>query len=685
MNNIKYFVIGGFENGLYNHFPKEDINKDDIFNVKACANLNDYVEMFKSKEISLVSEEKVKNLEKTDVIIINSELLYNQKDQHTNYNGITLLKWFRISLKLLNPILMVGIENSSKILNKIPKHFILFAPANYYLELPLIKDDVQKFIFGNESMTEEKEFKTSYKPFVQVDFETLDIGHNLANEFGLYLMEKVYKEVLDLEYKINTKHNFSFDKAEFLFDYNLSKKDNENLKTEFISVREKIIDKKIIYIDDQGGDEKNKGWFHWMKSILNIENNNFKGIFPNIKDDQFDLEETFKTLKNSFRVKPNLIFLDLRLLGDSEKGIPLKKVSGAMLLKKIKKWDASIPVIIVSATDRLKSLAFLQKFPYCAENIWSKPRIEKGDVDLNESLNQLLVKTKKAIVKYKINIERSITRSKYQLQDLKNNFEEKSKVFNLSSLKNYDYIFIDTNFFCETKEILVSYHNKLYSLCKYLNDNSSCKLVIIDDVWTELFLNSIKDLPTKSKINKKKVLRNESFKLISKYSLNQLLEYKKLGHIKRLPLEENYAKQTNITPETIEDSVSTSKTYYKVTLTQTIQKNYCFTKKEADEKMVKLNSKKVKTLIHADDIFRIMIKNLSKKPEKSKILFISDDVRCKKEIALELRYFSKDIIFSNDSLEEFLTKEKFIIKNTNEDFICNLMTNKEFAKKVKIK
>ncbi|MCB0745318.1 MAG: hypothetical protein KDC67_15520, partial [Ignavibacteriae bacterium] len=57
--------------------------------------LNDIVEKFKTLDV-----------DKYDIIIINCEACYGSESKHTDFEGIELLKWLRIHLKICNIIIM---------------------------------------------------------------------------------------------------------------------------------------------------------------------------------------------------------------------------------------------------------------------------------------------------------------------------------------------------------------------------------------------------------------------------------------------------------------------------------------------------------------------------------------------------------------------------------------------------
>lgn len=113
--------------------------------------------------------------------------------------------------------------------------------------------------------------------------------------------------------------------------------------------------------------------------------------YEKIKMAKFDAERRFAATCN--RLCPfefDLILLDLRLKRDKDKGSPPQKISGIELLYQIKKFDPSIPVIMITASE--KALNYKEALDLGASGYWIK--VVNSASNLNSEIDRALGKFK---------------------------------------------------------------------------------------------------------------------------------------------------------------------------------------------------------------------------------------------------------------------------------------------------
>ena len=143
-----------------------------------------------------------------------------------------------------------------------------------------------------------------------------------------------------------------------------------------------VRNKKILIIDDMLK-------FGWLDAFELLFKHNI--IIPVHPDKKYEGKpnELFKyQIQNIIKkAKPDLILLDLRLFDERDKSIEIDKISGEIILEKIKKNFIGIPVIITTASNKIWSFEKLMKVG--ADGYWIKEGIDEQR-DFNNSVDNYL-------------------------------------------------------------------------------------------------------------------------------------------------------------------------------------------------------------------------------------------------------------------------------------------------------
>ena len=305
--------------------------------------------------------------------------------------------------------------------------------------------------------------------------------------------------------------------------------------------------------------------------------------------------------------------VDLRLLGQQEKDTRIEETSGAKLIKAIRTKNQYVPIILVSATDRIKSLELLQKYPYNIDDIWRKPRVDRNKLNLYEIYAELLSKITRSL-KDQTQLIRLQRKCDYFIEKER---VEKSKLPEYCNKANL--VFYDTNFFLQNDDKSYIDNQVLFHL---LCSEKGIKNVIIADVWQELFF--------------KKSTRNLNIKAID--SINRILKLLNSNKISSEYRDLNRQLESTLQVSTVKENGTPGNVNVK--LTQSINKSIDLTQKEAENKekdlKTKIENNKISTLVHADDQFRLLFRYYAMGEENKVIIFFNNDKALNCEIIKEL-------------------------------------------------
>lgn len=627
----------------------------------------------------IVEKFKSFTLDKYDIIVINCESVFSINDKPNDFKGIQLLKWLRVHLKICNRVIMTSFLTREFLLQNNPKDYILFAPSNYFLQLPFNSIELNNIKINSSAIKNETFLNNYYKAFVSPDFQISDISHSFSNEFGLHLLSNLSQQLFfnneESEEEIIQEQLLSFSKAKLLYDLNIDSFDSvDKIIKERDKVSKALQNKKVVYIDDQG----QEGWFTLMRGLLGVNNKKLVGIKP--KESSKNSIDFLSTIDKIKKEKPEILFLDLRLLGDFEKDKSIEETSGAILLKLIRKWNPAIPVILTSATDRVRSLDVLSKTPYIIDAIWTKPRVDKKGFNTSKSVLELYSKVQFLCKLSNDKIGLTFKEIDYRVENdrVRNSLLPK---INESFINQYDYVLFDANYFCDTYGNIKD--NVLYIHAVLKQKNQNTKVVAIDDVINEVYLNSYK---FKSDKNLSRISRYSSKLLSALINVNEITNLYDI-------VNDAVKKELSVDYESVRNNPTKQTIFHFLKI-----KQFVVDSQEIAEKLKERLNKEIKKnqgIVHADNVFKHLIINLINK--NNNVLFISNDINCKKDIALYNNYREHiDEVFNVDYKKD---EDGKYLKDKNENKIktssfahnqnfklnkkCRLISNLEFVNQLK--
>ena len=548
-----------------------------------------------------------------ETILLLSELILDTNNARTDLLGIEVLKWLRIRHKVTNPIILFGFLELSQILREHPEHIIITALGVRYMTMPTTIENLTSFAKGLKPV---KNIKKQYKKFVQADFKVQQFGHEFANEFGCFELSREIEQIFGIKDFLDKKlfeKKLDWHKLELLYESERTTNTNY-IKKSIEQLRALLQNRKAIYVDDKG----DSGWFKIIDFLLYEDVGKFEDRRENYFGNERINTQTNKGLNELasqiVKSKPAIVFLDLRLRGAEDKGLEIEEISGSRLLKEIKKLKPELPVLILSATNKIHSLEVLSKHPYSSSGLWTKPRAEQG-LNVIKSLEQLLINFFETL---------SYSDKPYAKFIIKGEYFKNQQVCSPNEkLNEFDHIIFDTNFFCESSDA------RLYGIYLKCFDNLiedselRKKVVLIEDVISELFINSFK-----SHINRNTGEDNtELVNGIAKNSIQKILNVLATKTIENFRDRISHLLNSNIHYQTYDH-----KGRWVVSKCRDVIISQFRNEDSAIREWERLNREEthIKSLIYADNVFKYLIKSLS---GNRKILFVSDDLLCKKDIS----------------------------------------------------
>lgn len=638
----------------------------------------------------IVSFENINNVIKNSsecIFLINAELTIESSYKRTDYKGMDILKEIRIKNKKLQPIILCGFSELSMILQNHPEHLIITAQANKYLQFPFSEATLSNALSALKSIESVNKLKELYRAFIRADFDIKEIGHSFANEFGLELMFRAHQGITGRKLSLNIQNHEKLKgliaKSDFLYSYFK----NPELKDTIIQLRREVSaaiqseKKKILCIDDQGND----GWFAFYKSLLNDDETNYFVSLKPIEGEDIDkaIDETIiKVLESVNKDKPELVLLDLRLFGDKEKHKKIQEISGFKVLQKIKDRFPYIPVIITSATNKSDNLSELLRAK--AHGLWSKPRIEQGDIDIYQKYYDLLSIIKNALTFHKYDEEKIPIKSDYLI----NSINSENHVDNY--LNSYDLIVTDTNcwmmglkYGIEIDDVAILFKN-LVLASKVAKQGS---FLIIDDIKRELS-DHLHKIPTNQNTKDHLVINS----IMASYGImlmNKIITENKIwvydNHLTNYRIGDKFKFRYEETNSSIVEQC------YELGINQPIySRDYYIITDDYERRSLKQKLNK-RRKVHADAAFINILYHLLTLPNdnrKPNILFISEDTDCRDNIYYLLNHKLKFIneldkkTKTKNSIEKVVSGTFTGLVNDNQNFSITLIDPFDFSRKI---
>ena len=316
-------------------------------------------------------------------VFINIETTSTQ-GYRQDHNILDVLLALRCSYRFPNPVICVGFEPLSSILNRRPEHLLLCSPGTKYLQLPLPQSHLSPGQIPATRVSGD-DFER-LKKFLDGSHKIDRYRHSEANWWGIEIQWKMHTQLFfpdSAEAPPRTitedDHALQHAIAKFLFmppDAPAALKHPDT-----IELRDHVVRKRprILHIDDQS----KEGWAALFQYIM------YDGLdlqrFRVLDIAAYDTIDTLITkLDDILRHSPqtpgfdvDLILLDVRLLpeqDDLEKEI--KMLSGPRLLQHIRKNYLGIPVIITTASNKARTYQELMTLG--ADAYWMKQGLDEG-------------------------------------------------------------------------------------------------------------------------------------------------------------------------------------------------------------------------------------------------------------------------------------------------------------------
>lgn len=379
------------------------------------------------------------------VFVINLDDTYTDRSDVLNFEGVELLKWLRLN-KILNHCILLAFEPVIEIVQANTNNIILTSKGNSFIQLP----EVVKLSSVQAKSSYFHANEIEIKQLFRSEIDIAVIRHEEANWWGVYKLAKAYQIVEDKNLGdivkllppklIQVLNSYSFQRNLFVFD-TLEALDDVEIEEEeqtLLKNREgrdflKEANPKIIYVDDQSED----GWSNILKEIIYQSQVAENFITPEVKDKSIEkiYDEIKIQLTNEFI---DLIILDLRL--KNEKGVinDIKQLSGVQLFEKIKSNYRKVPVLIITASNKSNTYAYLHSGGGQPDAYWIKEGIDSYYSN-SESVNNYLDLVFKIAAKVK---ER---RAGYLSQATVRNFETEQE--KITAVKRYNEGLTRINFY----------------------------------------------------------------------------------------------------------------------------------------------------------------------------------------------------------------------------------------------
>lgn len=412
-----------FENALHN-YQNIRYNKEFAF-ISDCNFFEDrndfhFYQIEDKFDINKMADYIYKNY-KSSKLIINIESIY-RSHYRSNHILVDLIILLRCKCNYLNPIICVGFEPLTSILNRRPEDIILCSPGIKYQQLPCLEFDFKRVSVCRDTNVL-RIFLNS-----KIDMILSTTRHRYANFAGMglmmYVLKQIWTSVTKDEHVFEgggssypDYYNFKVSTDYFILKYYFKISSIRIPENYVESYKININNKKILLIDDFA----DQGWLTILSQM--IYGNNISENINSLPVELFSEEELLKKIKE---FKPHLILLDLRL-NDESGEMKLDALKGFQLLKFIKKNTLlkGIPVIMFTATSNAENVKALINSG--AEYVWTKPGFDENllNTDISRRYKLLLNSIENAIKKY----------SDEQFSNLNNFYADNRKESNFDLLR----------------------------------------------------------------------------------------------------------------------------------------------------------------------------------------------------------------------------------------------------------
>jgi CheY-like chemotaxis protein len=369
--------------------------------------------------------QKVKKYGADALVMMNVELKIGTANRQAQ-RGVEILKWLRLSAEhdmaaRSVHCVMYGFRDLEQLLREEPKNLILTSPGTSFRRLPLdgptTLRDLRRVVQLKAPVA-----NRGLDCYVRVGFTLPDERHSWANEWAARQMCRVsYGRNLGTEPagrpEIQPVAKEELRDAVYLFNSirqdDLSADDSEEIRRVREIIRNHLGRKKILVIDDQGaeiGEDIGLGWHHVYATALEVDRDSIRCVTPPtglsldaIRTHEEKLAETDRqlavlpwrsaafeelqmrqlrllaTLRDALgtvmKPRPACVLLDLRLdPGDQDR--TAAEMSGAMLLRVIRRCHPAVPVIMTTASNKVTTLQEMERVG--ADAYWVKQGVDEN-------------------------------------------------------------------------------------------------------------------------------------------------------------------------------------------------------------------------------------------------------------------------------------------------------------------
>jgi CheY-like chemotaxis protein len=351
------------------------------------------------------------------LFLIHANAAITERGMRQACEGIEFLKHLRLTERTIDGCdlpaemrrahaVVHSFESLENILRRKPEDLILCTNGVTFCRLPELIGHMVKQSLASESLQQLSgklaDLKsTEFRGAIRASYQPPDLPHGFANWWGVkrlieganefHTKPNQLKSSVDLPLAVLAQMVLLPNKhAIFLSDANEGQSEvssviNRERIAEFrltIGMQQTDLNPIAVYVDDQMHD----GWYEavhfalsgrmphanhapsWLRPISGKDPH-----FP-FSNAQGDREKAMSDLATSIvALRPKLVMTDLRLIDDSDSHRSFSKLSGALLIKELRKQAPAIPILLVTASNRADGAQLAKRAG--ADAYWSKEGI----------------------------------------------------------------------------------------------------------------------------------------------------------------------------------------------------------------------------------------------------------------------------------------------------------------------
>lgn len=236
------------------------------------------------------------------------------------------------------------------------------------------------------------------KKIVQLSDQIRDFEIRLMEEYGLNenirglncRITNVDEELMEFKNLLIQEEERYLNILKFqidVLDEEINRQQSRISSLSLYTIRKQLQEKspKIIYIDDQA----DEGWSNIFQQIVyNKEEENLFKVIQSEMEVNIDTDYFYATVSPLIeKHNPDLILLDLRLHKESGIRLEVENLTGAILLKEIKRHYPGLPVLMTTASN--KSWSYEELLRIGCDAFWTKEGVDTGMTELDSIRNYL--------------------------------------------------------------------------------------------------------------------------------------------------------------------------------------------------------------------------------------------------------------------------------------------------------